>query len=193
MHNILINCPFACLLYPAMPCFLFKLKKTLSISWLSWKKLFKMPGIPRFIGYSIRRDVFVSHWIKVSLCIDSLLLFFSLCLSLMSLKTFNFYIYFDINFTILNLRVFFTIVHQFLWDISARCPGISSLQCQQEHRWKRFVVTHDSLSKTKLYLLDTKSGLFNILWLESQNKAWPSFSIQIWLLVFAELAGSLLA
>lgn len=89
----------------------------------------------------------------------------------MSLKTFNFYIYFDINFTILNLRVFFTIVHQFLWDISARCPGISSLQCQQEHRGKRFVVTHDSLSKTKLYLLDTKSGLFNILWLESQNKA----------------------
>lgn len=78
MHNILINCPFACLLYPAMPCFLFKLKKTLSISWLSWKKLFKMPGIPRFIAYSIRRDVFVSHWIKVSLCIDSLLLFFFL-------------------------------------------------------------------------------------------------------------------
>lgn len=100
---------------------------------------------------------------KVYVCIDSLLLFFSLLLPLMSLRTFDLYIYCDINFSILNLQVFFTVVHQFLWDISVRYSGISSLLCQKEFRQKRFVVTHDSLSKTKLYLLDTRSGIFNIL------------------------------
>lgn len=151
MHSILINCPFAYLLYPAMPCLLSKSKETLSISWLMEKNYLKIPETPMLFTYFIWS---VSEPLNKNnnVCIDSFpILYFCLFSHVVAICNF--------------------VQHLYLTSVFHCYPLALVGYFSPSHMFQKATLTVPSIAQTKEVFSDTWESFPNNT-LSSGQKAW---------------------